>query len=113
MLTEELIKLPIPLNLWLRGGKTDRRFRPDAELPNLYVEWDSGVERKQQIQKQVKAYHQSHKAVLWIVPSVRQIEWITEAGNKATTLVMLHGSSEVFDLYGQSKPVDKVCGKYV
>ena len=113
MLTEELIKLPIPLNLWLRGGKTDRRLRPDAELPKLFVEFDMGTERKQQMQKQVKAYHQSQRTVLWIVPSVRQIDWITEVANKATTLVMLHGSSEVFDLYGQSKPVDKVCGKYV
>ena len=110
-LSDELIRLPIPLTLWKRGGNTDRQLRPDAELPKLYVEFDMGTERKKQIQKQVKAYHQSQRTVLWIVPTVRQFEWIAEVGKKETTLVMLHGSSEVWDLQGQKAPVEKVCRK--
>lgn len=111
LLTEELIKLPIPLNVWLRGGKTDRRLRPDAENSKLYVEFDSGTERKKIVQKQVKAYHQTQRMVLWIVPSERQFEWIKEVGKKESTRVMLHGSSEVWDLEGFKSPVEKWCRK--
>lgn len=113
LLTGELIRLPIPLNLWVRGSKTDRRLRPDAEIPKLFVEYDSGLERKKQLQKQVRAYHQTQRTCLWMVPSVKQIDWIAEVAVKATTLVMLHGASEVFDLYGNSKPVEKVCSHFL
>ncbi len=110
LLTDELIGLPIPLQLWLRGGRTDRSLRPDAEIPNvLMVEFDSGTERRKQVQKQARAYSHSSIKTLWIVPDVRRMDWIRQVANLDTTLMMLHGGQEVWDLTGRSVSVDKFC----
>jgi len=110
-LTAELVRLPIPLHLWTRGSKTSRQFRPDAELESLFVEFDTGTEKRPQLQRQARAYHQTERLVLWMVPGVKQIEWLRQVAKPDTTLVMLHGGSEIFDLKGRTASVEQVCAR--
>lgn len=110
-LSDELIRCwPwIPFTSWKRGINTDSVMRPDAEIPGLMIEYDRGNERKRQIQRQAEAYRDYTGLVVWIVPEMKQVDWVNATTNKENTLYKLHGSSTLFDCQGREVIVEKLC----
>ena len=109
-LSDELVRYwPwVPFTSWKRCIKTDRVLRPDAEIPNLLIEFDRGNERKKIVQKQAAAEKAFDGFVVWIVPETKQMDWVFEA-NSDNTFCKLHGTSELFNADGRTLSVEELC----
>ena len=110
LLSDELVShWPIPFTTWKRGINTDSDLRPDAEIDGLLIEYDRGTERRPVVQGQAKAYRDYAGIVVWIVPSMLQVEWIKRVTNPVNTLFKIHGEEDLFKCDGTRKDVAKLC----
>lgn len=107
LLTEQLLGFPIPMKDWIRGIETDSKYRPDAQVGRLFVEYDTGTESRKQVLKQVRQYHDCKSIVLWVFNSLNRFNWLQGVAT-TNTLMMLAGASELYDIQGNSLGVDKL-----
>lgn len=93
---------------WKRGINTNSKYKPDAEMDNLSVEFDMGTEKQRQVQRQAKRYDDYKGTVLWVFQDTNRFNWITEVANHSNTLVMLAGNQEVYDLGGHAMSIENL-----
>lgn len=112
LLTDWILDFGLDLLNWKRGINTDSQYRPDAEWGNLMVEYDTGTEKKAQVQRQAKRYNDCQSMVLWVFQSkdVSRFNWIQEVAKTNNTLLMLVGSDQLFDLNGNAMSVRDFVG---
>lgn len=107
LLTEQLLNFDLPIMDWIRGIETDTKYKPDAELGRLKVEYDTGTESRKQVLKQVRQYQDCKSIVLWVFNELNRFNWLQGVAT-TNTLMMLAGASELYDIQGNALGVDEL-----